>query len=274
MGTILDIDATAFAASFAKTPFAVKHSLAENPLLSVESIAELADELPSDFVEHNKGDIPTVVGDAAVERVEASPGEIARNVEKNRTWMVLKNIEQVPRFRQLLDDCLDEVAPLVENREGGMNLREGYVFLSAPNSKTPAHTDHEHNFLLQVRGTKGMNIGRFRDVLAEQLQVERMFSGQRNMEQMPDDPTLYDLHPGDGVYVPPNAPHWVDNGPDVSVSLSITFRTPVTERGAVVHSVNRRLRKLRISPRPPGQHLGTDKAKFALHRGFQTLNRR
>ena len=154
-----------------------------------------------------------------------------------------------------------------------MNLREGYVFLSAPNSKTPAHTDHEHNFLLQVRGSKQMNIGRFREVEDEQLQVEKMFAGDRNMDRLPDDPTAYELQPGDGVYVPPNAPHWVVNGPAVSVSLSITFRTPVTERGAIVHSVNRRLRQLKVSPRPPGEHLATDKAKFAAHRALKTLQR-
>ena len=95
-----------------------------------------------------------------------------------------------------------------------------------------------------------------------------MFAGERNMDRLPDDPTAYDLQPGDGVYVPPNAPHWVVNGAAVSVSLSITFRTPVTERGAVVHSINRRLRKLKVTPRPPGHHLATDKAKFAVHRAL------
>ena len=185
--------------------------------------------------------------------------------------MVLKNVEQLPAYRALLDELLNEVDPLVQGREGGMNLREGYVFLSAPNSTTPAHTDHEHNFLLQVRGSKEMNIGRFASVEAEQLQVEKMFAGKRNMDQLPVDPTAYELKPGDGVYVPPNAPHWVVNGPAVSVSLSITFRTPVTERGAVVHTFNSRLRKLHISPRPPGEHLATDKAKFAVHRGLKSL---
>jgi hypothetical protein len=73
--------------------------------------------------------------------------------------------------------------------------------------------------------------------------------------------------------VPPNAPHWVLNGHAVSVSLSITFRTPVTERGAVVHSLNRRLRRLKVSPRPPGQHVATDKAKFAVHRALKSLQR-
>lgn len=274
MSQLLEIDAAQFGSNFSRTPFGVRHQLAGHQLLSVESIAELADELPLTSVEHNKGDIPTLVGDAEVDRVDATPGEIARTVETNNSWMVLKRIEQVPRYHELLDEALDEVLPFVSGREGGMNLREGFIFLSAPNSTTPAHTDHEHNFLLQVRGTKDMNVGRFNDLETEQLHIEKMFAGKRNMDRMPDSPTLFALRPGDGIYVPPNAPHWVKNGPEVSVSLSITFRTPVTERGAIVHAVNRRLRKLRISPRPPGEHLATDKAKFALHRGVKTLRRR
>lgn len=271
MPELLEIDPNELSSHFAKSAFSVKHNLLGDDRLGVDAVADLADQLPGTSVEHNRADIPAVVADGKVDVLDESPGELARNIDTNGCWMVLKNIEQVPAYHELLDQLLDEVTPLVSGREGGMNLREGYIFLSAPNSTTPAHTDHEHNFLLQVRGTKQMNIGRFADPLREQLQVEKMFAGHRNMDQLPDDPVAYELSPGDGVYVPPNAPHWVVNGPQVSVSLSITFRTPVTERGAIVHSVNRHLRKLKISPRPPGEHLATDKAKFAAHHRLKSL---
>jgi hypothetical protein len=273
MTELLQIDAAKLAENFAKTPFEVHHALTDHELLSVESIAKLAEQLPGNSIEQNKGTVAAAVSDGKVPISDEAPGEIARNIETNGCWMVLKNIEQVPAYDELLNELLNEVEPLVQGREGGMNLREGFVFLSAPNSTTPAHTDHEHNFLLQVRGSKEMNIGRFPSVEAEQLQVEKMFAGDRNMDVLPVDPTAYDLRPGDGVYVPPNAPHWVINGPAVSVSLSITFRTPVTERGAVVHSINRRLRALKVSPRAPGEHLATDRAKFAAHRALKSLQR-
>ncbi len=273
MTQLLEIDADRLASNFADEPFSVHHNLAQHELLTVEAVAKLAEQLPANDIEHNRGDVPAVVTAGQVVSVDETPGEIARNIETNGCWMVLKNIEQIPAYHRLLDEALNEVDPLVQGREGGMNLREGYIFLSAPNSTTPAHTDHEHNFLLQIRGSKQMNLGRFADPEVEQLQVEKMFAGDRNMDRLPDEPTAYELSPGDGVYVPPNAPHWVLNGPSVSVSLSITFRTPVTERGAVVHSINRRLRKLKISPRPPGEHIATDKAKFAVHRTLKSLRR-
>ncbi|HSK51092.1 MAG TPA: cupin domain-containing protein [Solirubrobacterales bacterium] len=271
MSKLLEIEADRLAASFSREPFGVRHHLADHELLTVEALAKLAEALPSESIEHNRGDVDAVVADERVEHSDEAPGEIARNIATNGCWMVLKNIEQLPAYQALLDDLLDEVDPLVKGREGGMNLRESFVFLSAPHSTTPAHTDHEHNFLLQVRGTKQMNIGRFADVEAEQLQVEKMFAGKRNMDRLPEDPTAYELDPGDGVYVPPNAPHWVVNGPEASVSLSITFRTPVTERGAVVHTFNSHLRRVGLKPRPPGEHLATDKAKLKVHRGLKTL---
>jgi hypothetical protein len=221
-------------------------------------------------VEHNSGRIAAVVADGAAPRVDLSPGEIARTIDTNGCWMVLKNIEQVPAYHALLDELLDEVTPLVADNEGGMNLREGYVFLTAPGSTTPAHTDHEHNFLLQVRGPKHFHVGVFRDPVEHQVQIEKMYAGARNLDRLPDDPVLYDLEPGDGLYVAPCAPHWVETLDQVSVSLSITFRTPVTERASQVHAINRHLRRLRLQPKAPGHSAGRDRAKAGA---FRVLHR-
>jgi len=271
MTRLLDIDAEAFHTNFAKGSFPVRHGLAEHPLLTVEAVAELADALPEPSVEHHTGKVAAVVGDAPVERVEQTPGEIARGIETNGCWMVLKNIEQVPAYHALLDELLDEVTPYVADREGGMNLREGYVFLTAPNSTTPAHTDHEHNFLLQVRSQKHFHVGVFHDEQLHQRQIEKMYAGARNLDRLPDDPQLYDLGPGDGLYVAPCAPHWVETLDAVSVSLSITFRTPVTERASQVHAINRHLRRLRLSPLAPGRSRGRDRAKVGAFRALQRV---
>jgi ribosomal protein L16 Arg81 hydroxylase len=275
MSALLEIEADQFAANFGREAFGMRHNLSAHPLLSVESVAVLADRLPEEHVEHNRGDIPTVVASGQADAVEAAPGEIARNIDSNKCWMVLKRIEQVEEYHRLLDETLDELPAGVIQREGGTILREGYIFLSAPSSTTPAHTDHEHNFLLQIRGSKEMNVGRFADRKLEQLHLEKIFAGgHRNMDRMPEDPISYRLGPGDGVYVPPVAPHWVVNGPEVSVSLSITFRTPISRRAEVVHGVNQRLRKLRLSPRPPGESETSDRAKELLHRSARTILRR
>ena len=250
---------------------AVKHSLTEHELLTVESIAQLAERLPEPTVEHNYANLAQVADPDKVERSDDPPGEIARNIDTNGCWMVLKNIEQDPAYKLLLDQCLDDVDPYLDASVGGMTEREGFIFLSAPGSMTPSHTDPEHNFLLQVRGTKGMSVGRFPDPETEQLALEdAVTGGHRNVQWEPKDPILFDLDPGDGVYVYPHAPHFVQNGEQVSVSLSITFATARSQEIRLVHRANARLRKLGISPTAPGRRPKLDRRKAA---GMQAMSR-
>src|SRR5713226_3478379 len=58
------------------------------------------------------------------------------------------------------------------------------------------------------------------------------------------------LAPGEGLHFPVTVPHWVKNGPEVSVSFSITFRTADSERRELLYKANARLRKLGLSPTP------------------------
>jgi hypothetical protein len=276
MSRLLDIDTGEFARRYGGGPMAIRHSLGDHRLLTVEAVAELADDLPAGKVEHNAGALPSVLPGGEAPRSELSPGEIARGIERNGQWMVLKNIELSPAYRQLLDETLDEVAPLVEGREGegGMTRREGFIFLSAPGSVTPSHLDPEHNFLLQVRGTKDMHVGRFASPEHEQRELERYYhGGHRNIDRLPDTAETYHLSPGDGVYVPVHAPHWVANGPHASVSLSITWYTPAVEQAGRVHAFNGRLRRLRLAPRPPGRRPGADRGKALAQRSLSGLTR-
>jgi hypothetical protein len=265
--TLLEIDPEAFAEAFGVRSTAVRHGLAGNPLLELEAIARLArlaQALPEQSIEHNLGDVPLVAGSDEVTTLDSDPAEIVRTIEANGSWMVLKNVEQRPEYAALLHGLLDEVRPLVGDREGGMLQREAFVFVSAPGAITPSHVDPEHNFLLQIRGTKTMNVGTFADPAIEQAELERIYGGgHRNIEQLPDTVEPYVLHAGDGVYVRPDAPHFVLNGDEVSVSLSITWRTASTKRTSRVHRANGRLRRLRLSPTPPGRRPGVDRVKAA-----------
>lgn len=274
MPGLLEIDEKTFDASFARESFMVRHHLGDHRLLTLDALGALADRLSESQVEHNVGALPEVVGRVEVERADLPPGEVARGIETNGCWMVLKNIETDPAYRALLDELLDEVVPLVERHEGPMTLREAFVFLSAPNSVTPSHIDPEHNFLLQVHGTKDMIVGRFPDSALEQRELEAYYTGaHRNLDWRPAGERTFPLAAGDGVYVPVHAPHVVRNGPTVSISLSITWRTPVTSRNASVHAVNARLRRLRLAPSPPGRRPGADRAKDVVHRAESRLRR-
>lgn len=274
MTRLLDIDRADFDANFARSPYLLSHSLIDHPLLTVDRIAALADALPAEKVEHNIGKVPALLPSGEAPRVDSSPGEIARGIETNGCWMVIKNIEDDPEYARLLNDTLDEVMPLVVAAEGGMRGREGFIFLSAPDSTTPAHIDPEHNFLLQIRGTKTMEIGNFPDPDSRQRELERYYAGgHRNIGWMFDQPREFPLEPGDGIYVPVHQPHLVRNGPAVSVSLSITWQTPRTVIAQKAHIANARLRRLGLAPSEPGAHELRDRVKAVAARSAQRVGR-
>jgi hypothetical protein len=139
---------------------------------------------------------------------------------------------------------------------------------------TPVHFDPEHNFLLQIRGTKQMDIGRFPDRAWALRELDRYHDGgHRNLNEIPPHSSRFLMHPGQGVYVYPFAPHWVLNGPSPSVSLSITFRTQRSEREELVHIVNARLRRHGLEPRPLGDSRALDRTKAGLYSAASWIHR-
>jgi Cupin superfamily protein len=271
--SLLSIDGGGFSDAFARRPFPVGHALVDHPLLTLEGIAELADALPPSSIERHRADQPLLVPGGA-EELDGRPSDTVRNIDTNNTWMVLWYVEQDPRWKRLLYDCLDEVEAHVRGRDGGMLQREGFLFLSAPNAVTPWHFDPEHNLLLQIRGTKEMNVGRFDDPADQLRELDRYHDGgHRNIEQAPGNVEPFLLEPGKGVYVPPFAPHWVRNGDAISISLSITFRTKRSQATERAHGLNARLRRLGLHPKPAGDDERKDRAKAAVWKGLDEVKR-
>ena len=134
------------------------HTLAEDPLLSLEAIAELADRFPG-RVERHRADLPMVMPGGAPD-LELSPAEMVRGIEDNGCWLVFWYVNQDPPYKALLDRCLDEAESYLPSAAGPVLQREAFLFLSAPNAVAPNHSDPEHNFLLQIRGHKDMNVAR------------------------------------------------------------------------------------------------------------------
>jgi hypothetical protein len=270
----LQIDEPQFSAGFSHTPMAVDHALAGHPLLSLEALAELADRLPLKSIERHRADLPVHHPDEP-ENLEGPPSQTVLEMATGNVWMVMWYVEQDPRYKALLDECLDAVEAHVGDAHGGMRRRHGFMFISAPNATTPIHMDPEENLLLQVHGTKTMNIGRFPDASQQQHELDRYFAGgPRNLERVPELDRAFEMPPGVGTYVPPFAPHWVVNGAEPSVSFSITFRTAGGERTEHVHQLNARLRRMGVSPRPAGVSAAVDRAKAGAFLAYNRARRR
>lgn len=266
---MISIDRSLAAAAYDCSPFAVSHEAHTHPLLTLEALVDLAGTHPADAVEHNLGSVPVALPGGEAPRLELAPAQVLAEIAGNGSWLVLKNVERDDRYRALLDELLDEAAVALPGDEGTGLHREAFVFVSAPGAVTPAHVDPEQNFLLQVRGTKLMRVGRFADDAVRARELERFYAGHhRNLDARPVDERLFTLDPGKGVYVPPNAPHWVQNGDEVSISLSITWRTRSTGRTGAVLAMNHKLRSRGIRPAAPGASRGRDAAKVAAHRAL------
>ncbi len=268
---LLELDPTLCAARIGRGPMLLQHSLDDHPLLTLEALAALADSLSVETIECLTA-AQQMVSPGGQPLPLPRPSETVLDIETNGRWMVMKNIEQNPLYGRLLDELLDLVAPLLPAREGRMGVREGFMFLSAPNSVTPVHIDPEHNILLHVRGTKEFSVGKFDRRTNEQREIRRYLQGgHRNLAESPSDFNVIKLEPGDGLYVPPWRPHWVKNGPTYAISLSIAFRTWRSERYEYTHMVNGKLERIGLSPRPAGESDRLDAFKASYVRGKRWL---
>jgi hypothetical protein len=63
------------------------------------------------------------------------------------------------------------------------------------------------------------------------------------------------------VYIPPGTPHWVHNGPDISLSVTLTYFTAATVRENRIEDFNSHLRRRHMKPREPGRSATVDTAK-------------
>jgi hypothetical protein len=255
---LLELDRSGFRAQFGRAPFLVRHHLAGHELFSLSRLVELSTRLPASRVEYNAGDVPLTLDPAKTPRTGLSAQETIRRIRECKSWLVLKNVEQDPAYGELLDRCLAEVGGLSRAVSPGMIDRESFIFVSSPGSVTPYHMDPEENFLLQIQGSKTIRVfdPSDRSVLSEG-EVERFYSGaHRNLvfrDEIGAKARVFELSPGLGVHVPPTAPHWVQNGGEVSVSYSITFQTKASLRRAHAHRVNAGLRRWGLRPSPVGR---------------------
>ena len=268
----VQIDAETFADAFARRSILVQHSLVDHPLFTMEAIAELADRLPPHSVRREHGHLPMGQSRGYVDVGEGPPSASILDVERNGFRIALRDIHQVPEYAEVVNECLDEVAPLVAAREGGMRFRAGYLFISCPAATTPMHFDAEHSFLLQVRGRKHVSVAAFENDLAKlRHERERYIDGEQcDFQAMQGVAETFTIEPGLGVYLPSFIPHWVETEAGVSVSFSIPFYTRFCYRAEGVYRVNKWLRRAKLSPRPPGKFEPLDATKAAVFRSVRT----
>jgi hypothetical protein len=207
--------------------------------------------------------------------------DTVRRLGEGGVWMKLSMAHEAdPEYDALLERITEEL----ETASGYPLRRETTwrtmtLFLASPGIVTPYHIDHETNFLLQVQGEKDVALydAQDRSLLSAQ-EIERFYAGAGSVDaanwrdELAGRGTVYRLVPGVGVHHPPLAPHWVVNGQNVSVSVSIGYCLRELDARAHVWQANYCLRRLGLRPREPGASARGDRLKHAAIRALSRRN--
>ena len=255
---LIALDRDEFAAKFNRRQFTFQHHLSDHALFQLPRLIELArttaatraDDLYYDAgvqdIGQRWGTAPSVFPvDETIDRIEHAGA-----------WIVLKRADTDPDYAALLNRCMADILEVSGRQlEREMRRKEVIVFITSPNRVTTYHIDSENNFLLQLSGDKEINLFRpeDREVTTEQ-EIERFYTTDTNAAVykplLQHRAEVFTLTPGMGVHIPINAPHWLKNGNNISISVSINYHSYDSERAAI-YRANHYLRRLGLRPTPP-----------------------
>ena len=246
-----------FAAGYPEAPHKLDHGIVSHPLLELGALADLAKRLPPNSIECNRGDLPIGV-DGVPEQHRDQVVETILQIGAAGRWVCLRNVEQQPEYAQLLADLLEELRPQIERKTGPMINLQSFIFVTSPGGVAPYHFDPEHNILLQVRGSKVMTVFAPGDpaFASDEMHEAHHIQGRVELpwrDEMAQQGMRFALGPGEAVYVPVMAPHYVTNGSEVSVSVSVTWRSSWSYAEADARLLNAQLRRFGMRPSAPGR---------------------
>jgi hypothetical protein len=275
--TLLSLDDDLFTAHFDRHPFKISHHLVNHPLLQLPRLVQLAQSIGSPILyfhanqrinqvdDESHGAQRTFVG-RKLDRPNLSPADTLAQIENCNAWLQLRDIGKDPEYAKLLHQIIDEFRAPSEQVSPGLSAPRADIFVSSPGATTPFHLDEEHNFLLQIRGSKRLSIADgFNPAVLDRASLRAYFQGSGELakysEQLEHNSVHIELSPGEGVHIPPCFPHWVQNGAEVSVSLGILWYSDVTARRRHLYLLNKYLERIGFSPAPPGSRPTSDAIK-------------
>jgi hypothetical protein len=260
------------------------HSLSDHPLLQIGALVELGKrQQERKLVRTHTADATAATSFADAPKLHPNEqGAVAtlEGIAQARAWMSLLNVQADPVYRKFIDEVLDEVRPIIELRDRGMCYRAGWIFVSSPNAVTPFHMDHEHNFIMQIRGTKRLYAWDPFDRVVVSERGQELFHDAHSRElvkwseEWRPRARVMDLEPGLGGYMPSTSPHMVENGPEPSITISFTYYTDSTRRRELLYRGNAGMRRLGLEPTPVGASPGRDRVKYAVLSGYTAARNR
>lgn len=269
---LIEANQTEFRAQFNRRSFEISHQLASHPLFQLQSLLELTQRTLATRPEHAYYDAGKIRVDQRWDQApkrEFSIEDAIKKIETAGAWIILKHAQKDPEYRVLIDGTMAKLKALIgENLEPHIKQEDLIIFITSPNRVSSYHIDRECNFLLQIRGDKTIHVfdQNDREVLTEE-ELEKFWTVDNNAPAyrpaLQNRAKSYLLKPGTGVHIPVNAPHWLQNADNISISLSVNFQFKDSAR-ANVYRANYFLRRAGLRPSPPGGGPIRDSLKNAM----------
>ena len=268
----------------------IRHNFDQHPLMQLDELEKLANRLmPTKQCRFIKPGATFASGFHHDEKPDDGRDlrDVFSRIHEPKSWIALYNVETDPLYAGLLEEATGSVRHLVDRQQPGIFLKTGFIFISAPPSVTPFHIDREHNFWLQIRGRKTMNVWNPDDRHMVSQELVEWFIKYRSLENviLRDERDVsrsleLDCGPGDGVFFPSTSPHatrsdpsWTKPDDGVAISIGINFYTPETRKRAHLHALNHRLRQIGLKPSFPRAPGSNDGMKLPLARAVLALEK-
>ena len=243
-----------FARNYNASSFMFAHGLSGHPLFEMPQLRALAQRLadhPETYWANGRAEMQDRWEKGRDGRL--SLDETMATIEHNNSLVILKHTEQDVVYAPVLQRFLGRVVELAGDvMRRDIIVGEVLILVSSPNRLTPYHMDAETNFLVQITGDKTIRVFDQTDrTLVTHPEREGYFAGDHNSAvfrpERAEAGTLYSLRAGHAVHIPVFAPHWVQNGNNVSVSLSVNYELRSVKDMAEIYYMNSYLRRLGLS---------------------------
>ena len=268
-----------FGAAYPLEPAHLTHRLAGHPLFEIDALASLAGRLnPAQMEYVSTEGLEFGMSEADAKPTGLSVQETIATIDRSGSWVLLRKVDHDPAYRQLMREVLGLLKAQIEPVTGPMYHPEAFIFISSPKAVTLPHFDPEYNILLQIRGRKTMTVFSSEDSeMVPPLFREQYYDGGRRYLPWKEefDARGREIHikPGEGIYVPIHAPHWVQTHDEVSVSLSLTWHTKWAYQHSDAQRFNHWIRKWGFNPSPPRLYPGSNLMKSVAHRALRRAKR-
>lgn len=247
-----------------RAPFEFRHNMTNHPVLTLENISKILEELPEEKVMFSKGLNDLKVNfDNALDNdtKKLNLREMIETIRTSNCYIAARNLEMHDSFQELYKDIMDDIGVLLEHNKTGQRPQEPMVwlFIASPGAVTPFHFDRSSNFIFQIRGSKELAVfpPRVEEIISAQ-DTESYIDWSSQLppwrEELDQYAHKFNFKAGEAVHIPFVSGHYVKNGPeDVSITMSIFFHSKETKRWSEAMKFNNRLRRFGIKPSPVGK---------------------